>query len=145
MSDPLYKNQITIPNEILMEIFNHLDLQSLINAGKVCKRWRSIVNLVHEKAWSWRSLAKAIPFKPFQIIDSALKPSPLKSEPKLHSERSSDGIGATTYSQRDRYAIKHKHQIRRRSPEPESSLPSFSSLTKRIKPEMEMEFDRSES
>merc|ERR1719300_179063 len=31
-------------------------------AGSVCKRWRSIVQMVHDKAW--KSVTKAVPLKP---------------------------------------------------------------------------------
>ena len=58
MSNPSYKNQIRFPNEILIQIFNHLDLTSLIMAGRVCKRWRCIFQIVHDKVFWWRSLRK---------------------------------------------------------------------------------------
>ena len=53
---------MNFPNEILMQIFNHLDSRSLIKAGSVCRRWRSIVQMVHEKAW--KSVTKAVQLKP---------------------------------------------------------------------------------
>jgi len=62
MSYPLFNSQMNFPNEILMQIFNHLDSRSLIKAGSVCKRWRSIVEMVHEKAW--KSVTKAVKLKP---------------------------------------------------------------------------------
>ena len=58
MSNPSYKNQIRFPNEILIQIFNHLDLTSLVLAGRVCKRWRSIFQIVHDRVFWWRSLKK---------------------------------------------------------------------------------------
>jgi len=62
MSNPLFKTQMGVPNEVLMQIFDHLDSRSLIKAGSVCKRWRSIVQMVHEKAW--KSVTKAVKLKP---------------------------------------------------------------------------------
>jgi len=61
MSYPLVNSQMNFPNEILMQIFNHLDSRSLVKAGSVCKRWRSIVEMVHEKAW--KSVTKAVKLK----------------------------------------------------------------------------------
>jgi len=65
MSYPLFYNQMTFPNEILMQIFNHLDSRSLNMAGSVCKKWRSMVQMVHEKAW--KSMTKAVQLKPKSI------------------------------------------------------------------------------
>ena len=62
MSQSIFNNQMRVPNEILMQIFNHLDSRSLIIAGSVCKKWSSIVQMVHDKAW--RSLTKAVQLKP---------------------------------------------------------------------------------
>jgi len=62
MSHLLFNNQNRVPNEILMQIFNHLDSRNLKMVGQVSKRWRSIVEMVHDKAW--RSLNKAVHLKP---------------------------------------------------------------------------------
>ena len=62
MSHSIFNNQTSVPNEILMQIFNNLDSRSLNIAGQVCKRWRSVVEMVHDKAW--RSLNKAVHLKP---------------------------------------------------------------------------------
>jgi len=58
MSCVLFNNQRKVPNEILMEIFNHIDSSTLYAAAQVCRKWCKIAKLVHKKAR--RSLAKAV-------------------------------------------------------------------------------------
>jgi len=59
MSVPIFNNYSKIPNEILLQIFSHMDTRSLMMAGKVCKKWSDIVQIIqHDKAW--KSLTKAV-------------------------------------------------------------------------------------
>jgi len=58
MSVPIFNNHSKIPNEILLQILSHLDTRSLMTAGKVCKKWSDIVQIIHDKAWN--SLTKAV-------------------------------------------------------------------------------------
>ena len=50
-----------LPNEMLVEIFSHLDSKSLYEAGQVCIRWESIVQVVHNKAF--RKISKIAMFR----------------------------------------------------------------------------------
>jgi len=47
-----------LPNEVLMEIFCHMDPSTLYKAGRVCKRWSEVVQVMHDKAW--RKMTKAV-------------------------------------------------------------------------------------
>ena len=49
-----------LPNEIIVEILRHLDVKSLYEAGHVCIRWESIVQVLHNKAW--RKVSKVAMF-----------------------------------------------------------------------------------
>jgi len=73
-----------VPNEILMQIFDHLDSKSLIMAGSVCKRWRSIVQMVHDKAW--KSVTKAVQLKPKLIGPKFKKIGWVENEHMLHDK-----------------------------------------------------------
>merc|ERR1719342_476496 len=49
------------PNETLLMIFSHLDGSSLYEAGRVCKRWSDVVQILHDE--SWKSLTKVVMMK----------------------------------------------------------------------------------
>ena len=57
MSD-FYTDITKFPNEILVEIFNNLDIESLDEVSRVCRKWNAIVQWIHDKAW--KSITKAI-------------------------------------------------------------------------------------
>ena len=50
-----------LPNEILEEIFNHLDIDSLVVVNQVCQKWNAVVQRIHERAW--KSINKAVAVK----------------------------------------------------------------------------------
>jgi len=58
MPGSIFNNYSKIPNETLLQIFSHLDTRSLMMAGKVCKKWSDIVQIIHDNAW--KSLTKSV-------------------------------------------------------------------------------------
>ena len=58
MSNLFLNDRKKLPNEVLVQIFSHLEISTLNKAGEVCKRWSEVVQVIHDKAW--RKLTTAV-------------------------------------------------------------------------------------